>query len=120
MIALSQVVRTCLSLDKFTIEVNGIFDSLVFDGKDFDPLDHLIKEELCQDVVRGDTFLSRETEIDPIFHHEEGLLSFGALQAFEKLLVNLRHCPGFDFFCTAFVVDKAVSKLGADADVGIS
>ena len=58
MIALPQVVCTCLSLDKFTIKVNRILDCLVLDRQDLDPLDDLIKEELGQDVVRGNAFLS--------------------------------------------------------------
>ena len=32
----------------------------------------------------------------------------------------MRHSPRLDLFCTAFVVDIAITKLGTDADVRVA
>ena len=53
MVALAKEVSPCLCLDQLTVEVDRILDGLVLDWQNFDALDDLIKEELCEDVVRG-------------------------------------------------------------------
>lgn len=115
-ILLSQEVSSCLSLDKFTVEMDWILNCLVLDWEDLDPLDDLIEEELARDVVDSlarSAVLPRETEVDPVFHHEEAFLPLGPLNSFEKLLIDLRHRPRLDLFGAALRVDKGVAQLCA-------
>lgn len=55
MIALSQEVSTCLSLDKLTIKVNGILNRLVLDRENLDALHNLVEEEFSKYVIRDAT-----------------------------------------------------------------
>ena len=80
-IALPKEVSTGSRLDQLTVEVNRILDCLVLDWEYFDALDYLIQEELRQNVAQVATLalLSRETEIDAVFHHEKALLALRSL-----------------------------------------
>ena len=82
MLALSQEIGTSLRLDQLAVEMDRILYCLVLHGKDFHSQHHLIEEELSQDVVvlATDVFMSREAEIDAIFHHEEALLALVPLE----------------------------------------
>ena len=120
MIALPQEISSCPSLDKLSIEVNRVLDCLILDWEDLDALDHLVEEELRDDVVgsTASTLLSGEAEVDAIFHHKEALLALRSLQTVEKLAVDLGHSPGFDLFFTALLVDEGATELSAHGDVG--
>ena len=76
-ITLSQEVSTCTRLHKLSIEVNRVLDRLVLDWENFDALDDLVEEELAEDVlwVIALALLSREAEVDAVFHHKKALLA---------------------------------------------
>ena len=76
MIALAKEVRTGSRLHQLTVEVNRILNRLVLDGEYFDALHDLIQEKFRQNVAWAPTLalLTREAEIDAIFHHKEAFL----------------------------------------------
>ena len=80
-IALSKEVRTGPRFHQLTIEVNWILDRLVLHGEYLDALHDLIKEKLRKNVawVPTLTLLTREAEIDAIFHDKEAFLTLRSL-----------------------------------------
>ena len=62
--------------------MDGIFDSLVFDWKDLDFLNYLIKEEFTKDIVWNSTssLLAWEAEVDSILHDKETFLAPRSLE----------------------------------------
>jgi hypothetical protein len=56
MSTLPQVVSASFSLNKFTVEMNRVFNCFVFHWQNFDFKNNLIKEEFRQNVVSSTTY----------------------------------------------------------------
>ena len=89
--------------------MSWVLDSLVLFGEDANAENYCIQEEVCQDVCC--LLLTRETEVDPILHYQETLLTPVAKESFSHSVVDLAQSPASLFVCTAFAVNENAAKF---------